>query len=274
MRRALIALVLLVASSVTALAQQRTEGYYPPDVESIRRAGRLVVAMTSFDSPPFYSGTAGEIRGLDVDIANQVAAVLRVPVHFRRDASTFAEVVEQVRNRQADVAISKLSITGPRMTMVRFSTPYVQLRQALIVNRLWMSQNANGRASAEIIRTFNGSIAFMRGSSYDTFARANFPRASYMPETSWDRVVENVMNGTYAAGFRDDFEIKRIAFERPSASITTRSIIIQDSVDNIAAAVHAENHQLLSIVNFVIQNQFSNVTVDTLIARLRAEQQR
>lgn len=268
----IISFLFLFFVMVTSAAAQSTQGYFPPDIESIRRANRLVVAMTRFDNPPFYSGTPDNMIGLDVDIANQIARILNVPVQFRRDAATFQDTVEQVRAKQADIAISKLSITGPRMTMVRFTQPYVQLRQAMIVNRLWMSQNANGRTPAEIIRTFDGPIAFIRGSSYDTFARANFPNATYHPETSWDAVVAGVMEGKYAAGYRDDFEIKRIATERPSASITTRTVVIQDSLDNIAAAVHPDSQQLLSIANFVIQNNFNNITVETLIKRLREEQ--
>jgi len=271
MKRLFAALFLFVIMMTSAVAQQRQEGYYPPDIEAIRRANRVVVAMTKFDSPPFYSGADNNLQGVDVEIARQVGRMLNVPVVFRRDANTFAEVVEQIRNKQADIAISKLSITGPRLSMVRFSQPYVQLRQAMIVNRLWMSQNANGRTPAEVIRTFNGSIAFIEGSSYSTFARINFPNASYAPESSWDNIVNGVMEGRYAAGYRDDFEIKRIAFERSSASISTRTVVIRDSLDNIAAAVHPENLQLLSIVNFVIANNFNNITVDTLIKRLREE---
>lgn len=271
MKKIMLALFLFFVMASTAIAQS-SQGYFPPDIESIRRANRLVVAMTSFDSPPFYSGTPGNMSGVDVEIANQIGRILNVPVHFRRDAATFQETVEQVRNKTADIAISKLSVTGPRMLMVRFTQPYVQLRQAMVVNRLWMSQHAEGRTSAEVIRTFNGPIAFIRGSSYDTFARSNFPNATYHPETSWDNIVNGVMEGRYAAGYRDDFEIKRIAFERPSASITTRSVVIQDSLDNIAAAVHPESLQLLSIANFVITNNFNNITVESLIRRLREEQ--
>lgn len=269
MKKLLSALFLFFVMTTMAVAQP---GYFTPDIESIRRANKLVVVMTKFDNPPFYSGTPDKMIGLDVDIANQIGRILNVSVEFRRDAATFQETVEQVRNKQADIAISKLSITGPRMTMVRFTQPYVQLRQAMVVNRLWMSQNANGRTSSEIIRTFNGPISFIRGSSYDTFARANFPNATYHPESSWDNVINGVMEGRYAAAYRDDFEIKRVATERPSASISTRTVVIQDSLDNIAAAVHPDSQQLLSITNFVIQNNFNNITVESLIKRLREEQ--
>lgn len=243
----------------------------PPDINQIRSRGYLIVGMTKFDSPPFYSGGADNIRGIDVDIAKRVAEYLGVQIRFRRDANSFQEVVDQVVLGEIDLAVSKLSITGPRMQMVRFSTPYVKLRQAMIVNRLWFSQNGTGRDSVESIRGFNGTIAFMRNSSYDTFARINFPHAQYAPMDNWTDVVTGVMNGTFAAGFRDEFEIKRIAWERPEASISTKTVTITDLVDSIAAAVDYKSVTLLAIVNHVIENEFNRIDTRRLITMYRTQ---
>lgn len=243
----------------------------PPDINQIRSRGYLIVGMTKFDSPPFYSGGADNIRGIDVDIAKRVAEYLGVQIRFRRDANSFQEVVDQVVSGEIDLAVSKLSITGPRMQMVRFSTPYVKLRQAMIVNRLWFSQNGTGRDSVDSIRGFNGTIAFMRNSSYDTFARINFPHAQYAPMDNWNDVVTGVMNGTFAAGFRDEFEIKRIAWERPEASISTKTVTITDLVDSIAAAVDYKSTTLLAVVNHVIENEFNRIDTRRLITMYRTQ---
>jgi polar amino acid transport system substrate-binding protein len=242
----------------------------PPDISRIKQAGQLVVAMTEFDNLPFYGKVNDSLQGIDVDIAQAVANLLEVRLVVRRDATSFAEVVDQVRDHRVDMAASKLSITGPRMGMVRFSKPYVQLKQALIVNRLWLSQHSEGRDAADVIRDFDGSIAFIANSSYSTFAKRYFPRAKPQPLTSWDRIVQGVMEGTIAAGYRDEFEIKRIAWDYPQASISTKTVTLTDSVDNLAVAVPHADTALLAMVDFVIDNNFTGIDVRKLINRYQS----
>ena len=267
----LLTLLLLAFSSIV-LAQLPTSTVpLPPDIAAIKKKNVLIVSMTKKDVPPFFSGDAENIRGLDVEIARRIGVLLGVPVEFRRDAESFAEVVEQVRDGRADLAVSKLSVTGPRLLTVRFSEPYIKLKQAMIINRLWLSQNSQGREVYEVLRTFNGKISFIKNSSYDTFARANFPKAVYLPEESWDTIINNVTNGKIAAGYRDEFEIKKISFEKPEAAITTKTVTISDSIDNIAVAVNNNSIQLLSVVNYVIRNEYSNIDTKKLMDRYKAE---
>jgi ABC-type amino acid transport substrate-binding protein len=267
----LLTLLLLAFSSIV-LAQLPTSTVpLPPDIAAIKKKNVLIVSMTKKDVPPFFSGDAENIRGLDVEIARRIGVLLGVPVEFRRDAESFAEVVEQVRDGRADLAVSKLSVTGPRLLTVRFSEPYIKLKQAMIINRLWLSQNSQGREVYEVLRTFNGKISFIKNSSYDTFALANFPKAVYLPEESWDTIINNVTNGKIAAGYRDEFEIKKISFEKPEAAITTKTVTISDSIDNIAVAVNNNSVQLLSVVNYVIRNEYSNIDTKKLMDRYKAE---
>ena len=262
----------LMAFSTAVLAQLPTSTVpLPPDIAAIKKANVLVVAMTKKDNPPFFSGDEETIHGLDVEIARRIGVLLGVPVQFRRDAESFAEVVEQIREGKADIAVSKLSVTGPRLQVVRFSDPYIKLRQSLVVNRLWLSQNSQGREVYQVIRDFNGKISFIRNSSYDTFARVNFPNAQFLPEDKWDVIIEKVTKGEIAAAYRDEFEIKKIAFEKPEAAISTKSITISDSVDNIAIAVNPKSIQLLSIVNYVIKNEYNNIDTKKLMDRYKTE---
>ena len=271
MKKLLISAFLIMFSAIVFAQLPTSTVPLPPDIAMIKKKNVLIIAMTKKDVPPFFSGEGDDIRGLDVEIARRIGVMIGVPVQFRRDAESFAEVVEQVRDGRADLAVSKLSITGPRLLTVRFSEPYIKLKQAMIINRLWLSQNSQGREVYEVLRTFNGKVSFIRNSSYDTFARANFPKAVYTPEDSWDTIINNVTNGTIAAGYRDEFEIKKISFEKPEAAITTKTVTISDSIDNIAVAVNSNSPQLLSIVNYVIRNEYSNIDTKKLMDRYKAE---
>jgi ABC-type amino acid transport substrate-binding protein len=270
MKKLLLSLFVLFSSIVNAQLPTSTVPL-PADIAAIKKANVLVVAMTKKDNPPFFSGDEENIRGLDVEIARRIGVLLGVPVQFRRDAESFAEVVEQVRDGRADIAVSKLSVTGPRLQVVRFSDPYIKLRQSLVINRLWLSQNSQGREVYQVIREFNGKISFIKNSSYDTFARVNFPNAQFLPEEKWDVIIDKVTKGEIAAAYRDEFEIKKIAFEKPDAAISTKTITISDSVDNIAIAVNPKATQLLSIVNYVIKNEYNNIDTRKLMDRYKAE---
>ena len=267
----LFTLFLLLVSSLVFAQLPTSTIPLAPDIAAIKKKNVLIVSMTKKDVPPFFSGDADNIRGLDVEIARRIGVLLGVPVEFRRDAESCAEVVEQVRDGRADLAVSKLSITGPRLLTVQFSEPYIKLKQAMIINRLWLSQNSQGKEVYEVLRGFNGKISFIRNSSYDTFARANFPRAIYTPEDSWDTIIKNVTNGQIAAAYRDEFEVKKISFEKPEAAITTKTVTISDSIDNIAVAVNNNSIQLLSVVNYVIRNEYSNIDTKKLMDRYKAE---
>jgi ABC-type amino acid transport substrate-binding protein len=274
MKKLLTLLIVLVSSFTSAHAVAQMAGStvpLPTDIAAIKKANVLIVAMTKKDVPPFFSGEGDNIHGLDVEIARRIGVLLGVPVQFRRDAESFAEVAEQVREGKADLAVSKLSITGPRLQVVRFSDPYVRLKQSLIINRLWLSQNSQGKETYQVIRDFNGKISFIKNSSYDTFARINFPNATFIPEEKWDVIIDNVTKGTIAAAYRDEFEIKKIAFEKPDAAISTKTIAISDSVDYIAAAVNPKSIQLLSVVNYVIKNEYANIDTKKLMDRYKAE---
>ena len=270
MKKILTTLILLFSSLVYAQISTSTVPL-PPEIAAIKKKNVLVVAMTKKDVPPFFSGDSENIHGIDVEIAQRIGVLLGVPVEFRRDAENFAEVVEQVRDGRADIAVSKLSVTGPRLQVVRFSTPYVKLRQSLVVNRLWLSQHSQGKPIFEVIRNFDGKLSFISKSSYETFAHINFPNATFLPDDKWDVIIDKVSKGEIAAAYRDEFEIKKISFEKPEAALSTKTITISDSVDNIAVAVNYKSLHLLSIVDYVIRNEYSNIDAKKLMDRYKAE---
>jgi ABC-type amino acid transport substrate-binding protein len=265
-----IAAIVFLAVSITGYSIHAQQ--LPQDIAQISQAGKLVVSMTKFDTPPFYSKAGDDVIGLDADIARAVAGILGVPVVFRRDAETFQDVVEQVRRGEADLALSKLSITPPRLKTIRFTEPYVKLHQALLINRLWLSNNENGRTTPDVIRNLTGSIGFIKGTAYETFAKINFPNATFAPRSTWSEVLGDVMSNKIAVAYRDELEIKKLAIEHPESSITTKAVILSDSTDYIAGVVDYRNTQLLAVVNFVIRDKFQNITVQDLINRYKTQQ--
>ena len=266
---ALTVLLSLCASSTTFAANQ--EPSIPPDISRITARKTLIVAMTSFDVPPFYKVVDGKMVGFDVMLAEKLADGLGVTITYDRAANTFNEVVDRVASGKADIAISKLSRTLYRANHVRFSEPYIRLRHGMLVNRLRMAQMARGREPQEIIRTFDADLAVMRNSAFVDFAAVRFPQAKVVQQDSWDEILANVVNGNLAATYRDELVIKLFIQEHPEAALLVRSVVLTDSMDAIAMAVAWNSEHLLSMANLVIDDLPVKLTVDLLLKSYRPE---
>ncbi|MGF1498626.1 MAG: transporter substrate-binding domain-containing protein [Elainellaceae cyanobacterium] len=89
-----------VEKSMPVDSQSETvDSALPPDIHHILERGTLVVAMLSRDNSPFFvEDDAGEMEGLDVELAQAIANQLTVGLKFDRSARTFDDVVDQVLN--------------------------------------------------------------------------------------------------------------------------------------------------------------------------------
>ncbi len=243
----------------------------PPEIEAITSRGHLIVAMTAFDNPPFYAMNHGHLEGIDVSLAEDIGDALGVEVRFDRTAETFNDVVDKVRKGEADIAVSKISRTSVRARSVAFSTPYVRLRNALMFNRLQFAQKSSGRELGDYVRNFDGSLGVIENSSFATFALRRFPNATIVSFKTWDEVVEAAINGTVDAAYRDEFEVRRIAVDRPDTSISLRTVTIGDARDAISVVVPWDAPRLLALVDQVIDDRPTELTADDVIELYRSK---
>lgn len=236
-----------------------------PDIKRILDRGKLIVAMTSFDVPPFFMTDAnGRFYGLDVSIAEGIAKSLGVPVEYNRQGKSFNEVVDIVIRGEADLAISKLSLTMARAMRVRFSQPYLVLRHGLLVNRLDLAKMAKGKETVDVIKGYSGSIGVLAKSSFVDYAAEFFPKAKVVQIPNWDDLVGAVSRGEVPVAYRDELEVKKVIRGNPTAALNLRTILIDGTRDDIAIAVPWDSEQLLAIVNLYLSRQ-KPLTVNGLL---------
>ena len=82
-----------------------------PEIARIIARGELIVAVMSRDTVPFVYEVNGKLMGVDIELAQQVSAELKVPIRFDRSVKTYDEVVELVAMGRADLGVSKLART-------------------------------------------------------------------------------------------------------------------------------------------------------------------
>lgn len=254
----------LLASPASLLAAPPSDEL--SDIQEIVERGKLVVALTATDSPPFYvAGRDGKLSGYDIKLAEDIAAEMGVPVEFDRSSKTFDGLVDVVSTGKADIAISKLSKTLKRSKRVMFTEPYLVLRKALLLNRLELAKRRGDRSTPEFVQHLEGSVGVIKGSSYEEFAKQMFPQAETVPYDSWEKILKDVYTGKLTAAFRDELEVKRGVATLPEAGLRLQSVMFSDSEDPIAMAVSAERPHLCYWLNHYLSVKKVRIGVDELL---------
>lgn len=256
------------APKTTATSTAATVSPLAPDISRIKHRGELVVAMLATDTPPFFFERNGELVGLEVDLAKAIAKALNVEVRFNREAKSFNEVVDLVAQRRADLGISKLSRTLTRAQMVHFTQPYLTLNHALVINRVAFARLASNMRVEDVIREFNGSLGVIARSSFMDFAKVNFPKAKVTEYPNWKEVLKAVSAGEVMAAYRDEFEIKRLLKETPSAALTLRTVTLKDLEDTLGIAVGINDPTLLAFVNQLLSQQREKLDIQKVLNAL------
>lgn len=231
----------------------------PPDMARILGSGELRVAMHREDQPPFFAtGPKGELDGLDVALAQDIAAKLGLRVRFVRQAETFDGVVDAVARGEADVAVSVLSRTLPRAQRVRFTTPYAELRQALLLSRLRTAPLRLDDDPASGLNRPGVRVGAVVGSAYVGFAREGFPAAETVLCETWDAAIADLLAGQVHAVLYDDVEVRAWQKAHPEQSLYVKAVVLAGRPDPIAMAVHWRDTHWLAWLNLYLRTAADN----------------
>ena len=100
-------------------------------LESVKSAGKLVMA-TSPDFPPFEElQSDGSIVGIEIDIMNLICEKMGVTLEIK--TMNFDSVVPGIVAGKYDVGVSGISVTPDREKNVLFTKPYCLAAQAIVV---------------------------------------------------------------------------------------------------------------------------------------------
>ena len=219
-------------------------------------------------APFFMHDREGTLYGFDVDIAKEVAKRMGVELEFNRGPNTFDAVVETVRQRKADVAISIISKTLSRALSVRFTDSYISLYKALVINRLELAKKM--RTLENVLETLNETgikIGVVEGTAYVGFAEEEFPNATIVQYKNWKMAVRDVVDGKIVAVFGDDIEVRNWNRSHPETGLYVQTIILKDKKDPLAFAVHWDDTHLLSWLNVFLQTLKNDGTYDRLFKK-------
>ena len=100
-------------------------------VESVKKAGKLVIG-TSPDFPPFESlDEKGNVVGIEIEILELICQELGVALEIKQ--MDFESVLPGVQSGKFDVGVSGISVTPAREKNTLFTIPYCLAAQAIVV---------------------------------------------------------------------------------------------------------------------------------------------
>lgn len=271
-RHALAMALLLLAMPTLVLAAEQSVA---PDIARILARGKLVVAAYKTDMPPFfYTDDRGIAGGIDVDLATDIANRLGVRLEYTRMADSFDDLPTLVTQRKADVAISYLSRTLRRAAMVRFTQPYVRLRQTLMVNRTKTAPLFRGGERIEALNDPAVMIGVEDGSSYVDYATDRFPKTQLRRYHSNEDAVADLLAGNLHAVNVDEgfsFSLNRVLpgvpryHVRDDWALYIKIIPLNGARDPIAMAVHRDDQAWLAWLDTYIADRQEDGSLERIL---------
>lgn len=240
------------------------------DFDRIKQQHALKVAMFFEDVPPFFMhNKQGELGGIDILLAKDIAHKLDVPVKLDRSSKTFDAVVDKVVDGKADVAISLLSNTLSRATQVRFSNDYAVLRQTLLIDRLQLAQRFPTAESSKQIQTLLNQkdikIGVISGTSYVGFVEADYPLATRALYDDFPTMIQDLQMGKIFALLYDELEIMNWRYNTPDGGLRFKIVLLNNRKDTIAFAVNRTNQDLLAWLNLYLSKIQADETLDEIL---------
>jgi polar amino acid transport system substrate-binding protein len=264
--------------------------YYPPDIREIKERGTLIVMQydgiregffmydddNSFAELDSYHDGKARLIGYDIELAHKLAAYLGVKLELRRTAKNFTEACKIVGRGEADLALSKLTITLDRAQYVSFSMPYVELRLGMLINRLEEAKLTEGKSSADhdLSTLFNqpdAHIAVETGTAWIAFARTLFPRAKLIEYPDLTTTIDAVERGEALAMLNDEWNIASALRISPEIAVRVRLAFVPNIKTGLAAAVNPTKPHLLSFINAMIERDHLQTSAIELLDKYFAQ---
>lgn len=94
----------------------------------------LIVGVESFTPPFVMQGANNKLFGFDVEMMVTLCGIMNRTCQFR--IMKFADLIPSVQAKRIDVAVSGITITAERASLVNFSMPYLLSNSRFLTRRL------------------------------------------------------------------------------------------------------------------------------------------
>ncbi len=212
-----------------------------------------LVMVTEAGFAPYEYYENGEVVGVDVDIAREIAKYLGKTLVVKDIA--FDSIINEVKTGKADFGAAGISYSEDRAKNVDFSINYAVSKQVVIVNNNSSITNVNGIS--------NKKIAVQLGSIADTFVTDNIKNANVVRQKKYLAAIEDLKTGKVDCVVMDELPAKEIVSKNEGIKILDGSL----TNDSYGMIVKKGNKELLDAINTVLQNLKDEGKIDEFIIK-------
>lgn len=212
-----------------------------------------LVMVTEAGFAPYEYYENGEVVGVDVDIAREIAKYLGKTLVVKDIA--FDSIINEVKTGKADFGAAGISYSEDRAKNVDFSINYAVSKQVVIVNNNSSITNVNGIS--------NKKIAVQLGSIADTFVTEKYKSANVVRQKKYLAAIEDLKTGKVDCVVMDELPAKEIVSKNEGIKILDGSL----TNDSYGMVVKKGNKELLDAINMVLQNLKDEGKIDEFIIK-------
>ena len=188
--------------------------------------------------PPFeFTNAKGEIIGFDVDIANAICKEIQATCKFK--SQSFDSLIQELRLKRIDAAISAMDITEARAKQVAFSEPYYDSSASFIAVKGKIANLAEAK-----------NVGVQNGTTYQQYVVAEAKQYAPKAYASLQDAILDIKNGRIDIIFGDTAVLADMLSKEDNLAF------IGDKVDNkkyfgngFGIAVNKGNKALLDDLN-------------------------
>ena len=183
--RSLVALGLLALSALAVSTPAAAQ-----DGATLNRVvanGELRVGMSGNQAPFNMMSRTGSLMGLEVDLANILAAAMQVELTIV--TKPFGQLLAALDAGEVDMVISGVAITPERAQSAAFVGPYMLSGKSILTNSTALA----AADSVDDINRRNLKLAALENSTSQAFIERWVPDAQFVPIQDYDAGVQMVL---------------------------------------------------------------------------------
>jgi polar amino acid transport system substrate-binding protein len=234
----------------------KSETFVP--FEKSKNLKQLRVGLVT-DYPPLAFEDAGQVAGVEVDLAKVVAFDLNREIVFKTMA--FDDLIPALVGGRIDIIMSGMSITPARERQVAFAQPYLQAGQMALIRANERSQFPD-RQSLVSTRL---RVGYVRDTTGAQFVEGHMPNARRAPQDSIEQGVQALRSATIDVFIHDAPTIWRIAGNPTEEELTGLFWPLTD--EYLAWAVRPSDALLLKQLNDVLNRVKENGGLQAILKR-------
>ena len=204
----------------------------------------ILVTEAGFAPYEYYSN--GEVVGVDIDIAREIAKYLDKELVIKDVA--FDSIISEVKTGKSDIGAAGISFTEERQKEVNFTISYAESKQVIIVNSDSDIRSANNLSGKK--------VAVQLGSVADDELTNSYPQVNIIREKKFLAAIQDLKDSKVDAVVMDEVPALRL--------INDEMIILEDPllIDSYGMVVSKDNEELLDACNNVIRELKENGKID------------